>query len=162
MFRFLDDVNPTKTDEIFGKSWQLSNANKLLEVRHIPKLVCDSLDMALTPRNIKSGFSSTGIFPLNPNVFTEVDFIQAVEENAAAVSCEIGESEEDQRRIVVNPADEGDDILDIGAFEEVSTSEPSTSHASLSRSTSVASILSDVGPLQPANQEKSRIVGEKP
>ncbi|KYM99017.1 hypothetical protein ALC62_10252 [Cyphomyrmex costatus] len=53
------------------KAWQKNNANRILEIRHIPKLVCDSLDLALTPKNIKSGFAATGIWPFNPDIFTD-------------------------------------------------------------------------------------------
>lgn len=61
---------PTKT---YYKSqcnaWHKNNADKVIEIRHIPGLVRDALDLALLQRNIKSGFASTGISPYNPNVF---------------------------------------------------------------------------------------------
>lgn len=69
---------PVKT---FYKSqctaWQRNNAKKVLEIRHIAGLVATSLDLALTPKNIKSGFSASGIFPFNPDVFDDSDFVQA-------------------------------------------------------------------------------------
>jgi len=49
-----------------------------LEIRHLAGIVCKALDLALTPKNIKSGFLATGIWPYNPNVFGDSDFVQAV------------------------------------------------------------------------------------
>lgn len=62
--------------------------------------------------------------------------------------------EDDQRRIIVN-----DFLPDVGANEEVSseasTSRPCTS-MSFSRSSSYASILSEIGPLQAAPPPKGK------
>jgi len=67
---------------------------------HISGLVCAALDLALTPRNIKSGFSATGIAPFDRDIFNETDFIAAVEANAAAVSIEAQVEGDDQRCVV--------------------------------------------------------------
>lgn len=45
-------------------AWQKTNANKVIEIRHITSLVRKTLDLALTPRNIKAGFQATGISTL--------------------------------------------------------------------------------------------------
>ncbi|XP_039970037.1 uncharacterized protein LOC120781936 [Bactrocera tryoni] len=38
-------------------------------------LVDQCLDVMLTPKTIKSGFRTTGIYPFNPQIFAEVDFV---------------------------------------------------------------------------------------
>lgn len=104
----------------------------MLEIRHIAGLVCKTLDLALTPKTIKSGFMKPGIVPFDPDVFTEADFIQAVERNAVEYATEADLNEDEQRRIavVVGP--------DVGREEEVSSSEPSTSRAtSVSRTSNL-------------------------
>jgi hypothetical protein len=42
-------------------------------VIYIPSIVNQSLPNALTPNNIKSGFSVNGIWPFNTDIFTDED-----------------------------------------------------------------------------------------
>lgn len=73
-------------------TWGKNNVAKVIEIRHIPGLVRLTLDLALTPHNIKSGFEKTGIFPFNPDKFTEFDFVQTAlsHENVSAAALEVG------------------------------------------------------------------------
>lgn len=128
--------------------------------------MCDTLDLALTPKTIKSGFSATGIDPFNPDIFSEIDFIEAVEQNEKDSSIEFELNEEEQRRITFV------DNIHVGREEEVSTSEPSTSRpsssmsrpassmsrpaSSMSHGTSFSSILDEIGPLQASSTPKKR------
>lgn len=47
---------------------------KRMTIYHIPALVRDALPLAITPKNITSGFRCSGIWPLNRNIFTEDEF----------------------------------------------------------------------------------------
>ena len=53
---------------------EISVSEKVLYIRHIPVLVCKALHQALTPKNIKSSFSTTGISPVNQSAFFDSDF----------------------------------------------------------------------------------------
>ena len=57
------------------QNWMVSNPGKILSIYDLPKLACDAWDAATTPSNIKSGFLKCGIYPLNRDVFREVDFL---------------------------------------------------------------------------------------
>jgi len=106
--------------------------------------VRQTLDLALTPRNIKAGFQATGISPFNPNVvFVDSDFVQAVVtgENDKVIAAEPEESNiELQRRIVTN-------VSEVAPHEEASTS--------------LSSILSSVGPLCASTPGKKSNRGRK-
>lgn len=145
-------------------AWQKNHAGKALEIRHIPELVRSTLDLALTPRNIKAGFLATGICPYNPDIFADSDFVQAVfsGENERAVQ-ENEETEGDlQRRIIVS------DTLEVGADKEaassvgthakVASSEPLTS---TSCESDLSKILSSIGPVQAATPVKKSNRGRR-
>jgi len=125
-------------------AWQKNNANNVIEIRHIASLVRQTLDLALTPRNIKARFQATRISPFNPNVFVDSDFVQAVltGENDKVIAAEPEESNiELQRRIVTN-------VSEVAPHEEASTS--------------LSSILSSVGPLCASTPGKKSNCGQKP
>lgn len=125
----------------------------MLEIRHIAGLVCKTLDLALTPKNIKSGFRATGISPFDPDIFSDSDFVQAVEQNEIEAVCKARIHEEEQRRIVALGSD-------VGREEVVfTTPEPSTSRAS---SMSCLSLLEEIGPVQAATPKKPSNRGRKP
>ncbi|KYM95850.1 hypothetical protein ALC62_13501 [Cyphomyrmex costatus] len=107
----------------------------VLEIRHVAGLVCKTLDLALTPKIIKSGFRATGIFPFNPDIFSVSDFVQAVRQNEIETACE------------------------TRVDEVFTTPEPSTSRAS---SLSSLSFLEEIGPLQAATPKKPSNRGRKP
>ncbi|XP_065642270.1 uncharacterized protein LOC136073908 [Hydra vulgaris] len=50
------------------------NPGKTVTIYDIPKIVKIAFPKAVSPHNILSGFSATGIYPLNPDVFTENDY----------------------------------------------------------------------------------------
>lgn len=119
--------------------------------------MCSTLDLALTPINIKSGFVATGIAPFNPNIFSDFEFVQAVQQNSIEVAVDIDLNEDEQRRIVI------DDVPNVGREEEVLSSEPSTSRSAsaMSGASSISFILDEVGPLQAATPKKKSKRGRK-
>ncbi|XP_049302937.1 uncharacterized protein LOC125776096 [Bactrocera dorsalis] len=129
-------------------AWKKSNIGVTFDLHHVPLLVDQCLDVMLTPKTIKSGFRTTGIYPFNPQIFTEVDFV------ASELSGEnlFGDEEKDadnQRRVLAS----GDAIV-TAANEEVSTSEASTS-APASTSGAASSSLSLVSAPQLRDALKS-------
>ena len=54
--------------------WLRSHPGRTVTIYEIPELVNEAQIMAITSRNIISGFKSTGIFPYNRNLFSDVDF----------------------------------------------------------------------------------------
>ena len=51
------------------------NAGKSMTIHIIPKLVSYAFPKAMTPENIISGYSVTGIYPFDGNVFTPDEFM---------------------------------------------------------------------------------------
>ncbi|XP_049316954.1 uncharacterized protein LOC125779723 [Bactrocera dorsalis] len=129
-------------------AWKKSNIGVTFDLHHVTLLVDQCLDVMLTPKTIKSGFRTTGIYPFNPQIFTEVDFV------ASELSGEnlFGDEEKDadnQRRVLAS----GDAIV-TAANQEVSTSEASTS-APASTSGAASSSLSLVSAPQLRDALKS-------
>lgn len=56
-------------------NWMRSNPGKVMTIYDIPSIVRDSFPIAVTPRNIQAGFASTGIWPVNTQVFSDIDFL---------------------------------------------------------------------------------------
>jgi hypothetical protein len=52
-----------------------SNRGRIMTIYDILSIVNHSLPNALTPKNIKSGFLVTGIWPFNRDIFTDDDFL---------------------------------------------------------------------------------------
>lgn len=87
-----------------------------------------------------SGFQTTGIYPFNPDAFNDSDFgaAEVGGELAAAEREEEDVGEDTKRRIVVvQPTDAASNVAPGGA-----------STSTVSRSTSLASMLTEIGPLQ--------------
>ncbi|XP_050330009.1 uncharacterized protein LOC126759319 [Bactrocera neohumeralis] len=113
-------------------AWKKSNIGVTFDLHHVPLLVDQCLDVMLTPKTIKSGFRTTGIYPFNPQIFTEVDFV------ASELSGEnlFGDEEKDadnQRRVLAS----GDAI--VGA---------ASSSLSLVSAPQLRDALKSVGPLK--------------
>lgn len=118
-------------------------AGRLIEIQHVPEILKDCLDSALTPRNIKSGFSATGIFPPNRNIFTDEDYQLAAitGENMSATAETV--HPDDQRNLVFFNDPPGAQVeVSTSASEITSTSSVvSTSGASLSDSLTEMGLL---------------------
>lgn len=59
------------------RAWLVSNPGKRVTIHHIAGLVGTAYPSAFSTANILSGFSSTGIFPFNRNVYREEDYVAA-------------------------------------------------------------------------------------
>ena len=57
--------------------WLRSNPGRTVTIYEIPQLVNEAHMAAITPANSMSGFKSTGIYPYNRQIFTELDFAAA-------------------------------------------------------------------------------------
>ncbi|XP_055308969.1 uncharacterized protein LOC129572878 [Sitodiplosis mosellana] len=141
-------------------AWQKSNIGVKFDIHHIPQIADICLDIAATPRNIKAGFASCGIYPFNPDNFSESDFVAAnPTDEMPSTSIEQNDFE---RRIVVLSADD----IEPGAHEEVATSESSFATSSTSSSAITPAVLRQalnaVGPLNLGTPAKKSNRGRKP
>ena len=55
--------------------WMISNPGKTTSIYDLPYICSTAWDRAATPVNIKSGFLSSGIFPLDSSIFSDQDFL---------------------------------------------------------------------------------------
>jgi len=67
-------------------SWMKSNPGKTMVIYNIPSLIKAALPNAATSKNIISGFTSTGIWPFNKDVFTEEDYLPSEVTNRLLVT----------------------------------------------------------------------------
>ena len=51
------------------------NIGKSMTIHVIPKIVSYAFPKAMTPKNIKAGFKSTGIYPFDRNIFPPDKFL---------------------------------------------------------------------------------------
>jgi len=56
-------------------NWMRSNPGKVMSIYDIPGIVRTSFDIAITQRNISSGFIHTGLWPVNTEIFQDADFL---------------------------------------------------------------------------------------
>lgn len=57
-----------------GDQWMKNNPGKRMTIYDLPSIVKTSLPLATTPANILAGFSCTGIWPFNREIFRDSDF----------------------------------------------------------------------------------------
>lgn len=105
-------------------AWLKSNPGKTMTIYDIPSVVRQALPNAVTPKNIKSGFSVTGIWPFNKDIFTDEDFLpSSVTDRPFVANVEDGVTENVSTSVNLQTANlENADIL----------SQPSTSGAQIS------------------------------
>lgn len=66
------------------EKWMNNHHGRVVTFFQISQIFCESYLQACTPVNAINGFRKTGIVPLNPDVFTDIDFAAAeTTENAA-------------------------------------------------------------------------------
>lgn len=58
-------------------AWMRSNAGKNITIYDIPSIVNSAYPLAMCPNNIINAFKKSGIFPYNPDVFSDIDFAPA-------------------------------------------------------------------------------------
>ncbi|XP_065172178.1 uncharacterized protein, partial [Atheta coriaria] len=54
--------------------WMRSHPGKTMSIYDIPGIIKTAMPQAFTQANIQAGFSKTGIYPFNRNLFQEIDF----------------------------------------------------------------------------------------
>ncbi|KAK3907340.1 Protein TOPAZ1 [Frankliniella fusca] len=59
------------------RNWIMANPGKKVTMHHVSSFVKTAMEKAMTPGTILAGFRKCGIFPYNPDVFTEADFLAA-------------------------------------------------------------------------------------
>ncbi|XP_052741851.1 uncharacterized protein LOC128198807 [Bicyclus anynana] len=59
------------------EKWMNNNPGRVVTVFQITKIFTEAYLKAAVPLNSMNGFSKTGIYPFNPDIFTNVDFIAA-------------------------------------------------------------------------------------
>lgn len=57
--------------------WMTNNPGKPISIYEVSSLLGKSYPRAFTPTNIIAGFKATGVFPLDPNVYSDDDFLSA-------------------------------------------------------------------------------------
>lgn len=62
-------------------SWIKTNPGKRVSIYDLPAISSNALINATTPRNITKGFSVSGVWPFNRNIFTDDEFAPAVVTN---------------------------------------------------------------------------------
>ncbi|XP_065662501.1 uncharacterized protein LOC136085116 [Hydra vulgaris] len=60
-----------------ANSFMVNNPSKHITIYDISSLVGIAFPLAFTPKNIVSGFQCTGIFPFNPMIFRDEDFLSS-------------------------------------------------------------------------------------
>lgn len=87
------------------------NPGRPVQIFDIPAMVSRALELAATEVNIKAGFRSTGIWPMDSDVFQEIDFLPSVTTDRAdpnEVSNEVEVAEEGEAEDV--EMEEGEEI----------------------------------------------------
>lgn len=147
--------NFTKVFNNQCQAWMKNHIGRVIEIQHVPKIADDALDVACTPRTIKSSFKASGIYPFDRYIFTEADFV-AADVCGENVGIEDNDDPEHGRLIIINASD-----IDAGAHEEITTSEASTSMAALSAAGSsismAASSTADSSGITPASLQRALI-----
>lgn len=59
-------------------NWIRNHPGKTISIHKIPGIAKSAFLLAMTPRNILSGFHSTGICPFNQDIFSEEDFASSL------------------------------------------------------------------------------------
>ncbi|XP_043467023.1 uncharacterized protein LOC122501547 [Leptopilina heterotoma] len=136
--------------------WQKNNVGVKYDLHHVPLIAEQALDIAATPKSIKSGFKTTGIFPFNPNVFSESDYVAAESSGENLIGVEDDNAEEQRRIVVLTDRDMPSTSGLASASTLVSMSSVDTSTSSL------RDVLKSVGPLKLGTPAKKSNRGRKP
>ncbi|GFS23035.1 transposase [Elysia marginata] len=61
-----------------AQNWMREHPGQVMSIYDLPGIVKEAIPLAMTAHNGIKGFSATGIFPLNPDVFTDIDFLPSM------------------------------------------------------------------------------------
>lgn len=105
-------------------SWLLSNPGRTITIYDIVEIVNKAYHLAFTKQNVCKGFESTGISPLNENIFSDDEFLCSYVTDREPTECSLNETSGPSTSHTTTPAQSAVPFL------EVETPGPSTSHAS--------------------------------
>jgi len=121
-------------------AWTKNHIDLSLEITHVAEIAAISIQNCVNPRNIASGFQRAGIFPFNPEIFAEEDFLAA--EGGNEVTLEGIESVVFSEQPAAHK-----EVISVGSSAVASTSQ---------------STLDEVGPLRRVTPKKKSNRGRKP
>lgn len=84
----------------FSHIWITDNPGKTIKIHDLSGVVDDLYMIGLTRPNIISGFRSTGIYPFNRDVFTDIDFMLSYVTDQSGLSRFADEAE--PKKILIN------------------------------------------------------------
>ena len=99
-------------------SWMVGNPGKSMTIYDIPGILKTAYPQALTMMNVQSGFRSTGIWPLNRDIFSEIDFAPS----------SVTDRENPTRSIEELGQTEGENKNEEASVRDETTSQPSEEH----------------------------------
>lgn len=90
------------------ESWSKKHNDKVIEIHDIESIVWPLLYHTAKSPVISSGFKTVGIYPLNPNKFADMHFVQALLKsgNDTAISLPTQQSKEKQEHINITTSNE--------------------------------------------------------
>lgn len=121
-------------------AWTKNHIGLSLEITHVAEIAAISIQNSMNSRNIASGFQRTGIFPFNPEIFAEEDFVAAEGGNEVTL----------------------EDIESMVSDEEPATHKKVSSVGSSAVASTSQSILDEVSPLRRVTPKKKSKRGRKP
>ena len=71
------------------EKWLRTNAGRSVTVFQVASLLCDAYNQAATVGCAKNGFEKCGLWPVNPDVFHETDFVRLV---SSEEECQTGDN----------------------------------------------------------------------
>ena len=83
-------MDPLSTYYIYEVNvWFRTNPRRIINQFQISKLFGTIYCKAVILQNVVTGFAKTGLFPTNPEVFTELDFAEVVTGNRQLIEDEV-------------------------------------------------------------------------
>ena len=94
-----------------ANAFMINHPGQPITIHNISQLISHAYPLAFTPKNISAGFSVPGIYPFNPDVFSEEDFLssyvtdrQLMEDDVPSVAAGPSVEDPEQNRPTQHPA----------------------------------------------------------
>lgn len=121
------------------EKWMNNNPGRPVTVFQIAKIFGEAYLKAAIPTNAINGFAKTGICPLNPEVFTEADFIAA-----ATTENELDEEEPELPEPPRRRVSSDNELIDEDPSQLERSASPKTPSPLINKSVSIRSPLSPI------------------